>query len=254
MYPYVCNLIANADNYQSVYNQVENRETGTSELFSEPVGRLYDIVQNGYYDYKFVETKFGTFTDSTDNVAVRSFLGITANATGSSAKTDDIGKVAFMPQTMSFKNALDKARDDYHSGIQYQFILAPVGDDGGYAYLSPASGMAVNVNSSNTAWDLEFMNYLFAPDINKAYAADQGLIPNTADAVETINALFDVDASHVSQLGQVSFSYIFYDVMNKTLTDVSKANNPKYMQSDGSMYPLSHYMDELEASFAAARK
>jgi ABC-type glycerol-3-phosphate transport system substrate-binding protein len=253
MYPYVCNLVANANDYQTAYNKVENREAQTSTLFTEPVSRLYEIVQNGYYDYKFVETKYSAFSDSTEAVAVRSFLGITADANGSYAKADDIGKVAFMPQAMSFKNALDKASSDYHSGIKYQFILSPVGDDGGFAYLSPATGMAVNANSSNTAWALEFMNYLFSPDINKKFSSDAGYVPNTADALESIHTSFDVAPSHISQLGQVSFSYVFYDVMNKTLTDVSKANNPKYMQSDGTMYPLSYYMDNLEAAFIAAR-
>ena len=38
-----------------------------------------------------------------------------------------------------------------------------------------------------------------------------------------------------------------------TLTDVSKGNNPKYMQEDGTLYPLQHYMDTLESAFAGAR-
>jgi spermidine/putrescine-binding protein len=165
-----------------------------------------------------------------------------------------VGKVAFMPGVMSFKSYLDKTRDDYHSGIDYEFILSPVGDDGGFAYLSPATGIAVNKNSSNTAWALEFMNYLFTRDVNKSFAKEQNIIPNTTDAMDIVKSTFKIDPNRICELGQVTFDYVFYDVMKKSYIDVSKANNPKYMQSDGTMYSLQHYMDALESALAAQRK
>lgn len=254
MYPYICNIIANSDDYQATYDKVENCDQGVSELFREPMNRLYTMVEKGYYNYKYVETTYNTFTDATTEGTARSFLGIVSDGNGGYVKADDMGKVAFMPQTMSFATALDKTADDYHSGIEYRFILSPVGDDGGYAYLSPSSGIAVNRNGNNIDWSLEFMNYIFSADVNKSFAAESGIIPNTTDAMEVIGDTFDIDSSHVSQLGQVSFSYVFYDVIKQSLIDVSKANNPKYMQADGTMYAFDYYMDALENSFASQRR
>lgn len=254
MYPYICSLIANADDYETVYDEVNSCADGVSELFREPFARLYNIVENGYYNYKYAETNDNLFLESSNEVTARSFLDLTEDANGNVQKKEDVGQVAFMPQTMSFQNYLDKIKEDYHSTIEYEFILAPVGDDGGYAYLSPAEGIAVNKNSDNVKWALEFLNYLFSKDVNQTFAKEQCIIPNTADALDAINADFQVDEAHICQLGQVTFDYVFYDVMKTSLTDVSKANNPKYMKEDGTMYDLDYYMDGLEASFAENRK
>jgi ABC-type glycerol-3-phosphate transport system substrate-binding protein len=252
MYPYVCSIIANSADYQKTYDQVNSCAAGVSELFRQPMTRLYDMVSKGYYNYKYVEKTDGAFKESTDDAAVKGFLNIVTDAAGNAAKKDDVGKVAFMPGIMSLKSLLDKTRDDYHSGIEYEFILSPVGDEGGYAYLSPAAGIAVNKNGANTAWALEFVNYLMSDKANRAYAARQNIIPNTGDAMDSINSAFSTPSDRVCQLGQVTFGYVFYDVMKKALMDVSKANNPKYMQADGTMYGLDHYMTELEGAFAKA--
>ena len=254
MYPYICSLIADSDDYQSLYNKVNSCEAGVSEIFREPMSRLYDIVKNGYYNYKYVETEYNMFTDASNEVSARSFLNIVTDSSGNGVKKDDTGMVAFMPDTMSFKTYLDKVKDDYHSGIDYEFILSPVGDDGGYAYLSPAGGIAVNKNSANTDWALEFLNYLFTGTVNEKFAREQNIIPNTKDAMNIINSSFNVSSDHVCQLGEVTFDYVFYDVIKEELMNISKGNNPKYMQEDGSMYGIDHYMEELEASFAKIRE
>lgn len=254
MYPYVCSLIANADDYQSVYNEVNECRKGVSERFREPMKRLYDMVADGYYNYKLVENKYKAFTDGTDETAARSFLNIESAPDGTGRKKDDIGTAAFMPGTMSFKSYLDKMRDDYHSKIEYRFILAPVGDDGGYAYLSPSEGIAVNKNGSRTEWALEFLNYLFSKGENEIFAAERNIIPNTSDALDSINRQFKTGSDHICQLGQVSFDYVFYEVMKKALTDVSKGNNPKYMKKDGTMYDFDYYMNALETGFAAVKR
>ena len=56
-----------------------------------------------------------------------------------------------MPGAMSLKGVMAKVKEDYHSNIDYEFILSPVGDEGGFAYLSPAAGLAVNKNSTNVS-------------------------------------------------------------------------------------------------------
>lgn len=251
MYPYFANIIANASSYQETYDKVNNREAGISSLFKDPMAHLYTLVEKSYYNYKTVETDLKFFTDSTEYTAALNFLNIVTDSSGNSTKIDDIGQVAFMPGVMSLKNTLDKTKDNYHSAIEYQFILSPTADDGGFAYLSPSAGIAINKNSTKTAWALEFLNYLFSKDINKSFAQEQNIIPNTADALDIINQTFEIDASHISQLGQVTFDYVFYDVIKKALTDVCKGNNPKYMQTDGTMYSLDHYMDALEKALTA---
>lgn len=253
LYPCICNIIANADDYSSVYNKVDQCQPGVSELFREPLSRLYDIVKNGYYNYKYVETNYGAFADMTNETTAKSFLNIADTGSGETEKKDNLSQVAYMPGTMSFKSYLDKVKDDYHSSVNYQFILTPSGDDGGFAYLSPSEGIAVNKNSSNTAWALEFLNYLFSKNVNKSFAEEQNIIPNTSDALDSIKSIFKTDGKHICQLGQVSFRYVFYDVMKGTLTDISKGNNPKYMKEDGTMYDLEYYMQKLEDSFSENR-
>lgn len=253
MYPYICGLVAGAKDYQTLYDRVDACEPGISEVFREPMARLYELVKNGYYNYKYVETTEQTFLDGRDDTAAMNFLNIVSTDGADPVKRDDVGQVAFMPGTMSLKSTLDKLKSDYHSEIDYTFILSPVSDGGGYAYLSPATGIAVNRNSAHTEWALEFLNYLFTPEVNRAFAEEQNIIPNTAQALDVITDTFHVDDAHVCQLGQVTFRYVFYDVVHQPLIDVSKANNPKYMQPDGTMYDLEYYMAELESAFAAQR-
>lgn len=258
MYPYVCNLIANADNYEETYDMVNRCEPGVSELFREPCSVLYDLMQNNYYNYKYVETELGAFTQTSSDAMAKDFLNIKAGADGSFEKVDDQGTVAFMPSTMSLGQTIERIKRDYHSQIEYAFILAPVGDNGGFAYMSPASGIAVNKNSENLDWAIEFMNFFFASENNKAFAEVFDIIPCTSDALEYITKRFDLPADRVSQLGQVSFDYKFYSLINNTLLSIIKGNNPKYMDQDEAgntkLFSLDHYMQQLEEAFLEQRQ
>jgi ABC-type glycerol-3-phosphate transport system substrate-binding protein len=252
MYPYICNMIANSPDYTSVYERINSREPGISEFFREPMQFMYDLVKNGYYDYKTAETKYGCFTEGSSEVSARGFLNITGEE-GNYQKADDTGFVAFMPGTMSMDNSISKIKSDYHSSIDYTFILAPTGDDGGYAYMSPADGIAVNKASKNPDWALKYMNFLFTPENNKLFAENHHITANTADAYQQLKETFDVSEDHISQLGSVTFDYAFYTIITDTLRDISKSNNPKYMQDNGdgtfSMYPFEHFMENLESGF-----
>ena len=251
LYPSICNSIANAPDYAAVYAQINAREAGVSERFRDQMQFLYTLVENGYYNYKYVETEYGLFTDGGTDIAARGFLNITGEA-GSEQKKDDVGTVAFMPGTMSLDNTIAKMKDDYHSGIDYAFILAPVGDEGGCAYMSPADGIAVNKNSANADWALKYMDFLFRPENNKLFAEKHNITPNTADAFAQIKQKFNIPEDRISQVGSVTFDYGFYNIIAESLTEVSKANNPKYMAENNgtyTMYPFEHYMENLEARF-----
>jgi len=168
-----------------------------------------------------------------------------------------VGNIAFMPDTQGFQLELAKMKSDYHSAIEFEFILSPVGADGGYAYLSPADGLAVNKNSDNAVWALEFLNFFFTPEIASAFAAETGKVPNTADAL----LKYDVPANRSCGVAEVTFSYPFYKTVvtlmqggYDDMIGISKMNDPACMVDDGSgtprfAYTLDEYMTRLEAEF-----
>lgn len=256
VYPWICSLIANAEDPKAAYDRVNTRQPGLSEMFQEPYEFLYALVENGYYDYKKAQTEWNLFTDTTDEAYARDFLSIRAKEgeDGTFEKADDVGRVAFMPSPMSMQNVVNKTKEDYHSEIEYVFIPAPIGTEGGYVYLSPAHGIAVGKNSAHVDWCVKFLNFLFQPGNNEAFAKSFNIIPNTKEAFAYIKNLYSTRDDHIVQVGQVTFDYGFYNIITKNLTEVSKGNNPKYMLDDGSgnlsLYPLSHYMEELEVGIA----
>lgn len=259
MYPYIASLIANAEDYQTVYNRVNDREAGVSQLFKDPVSFLYDLTQKGYYQYKYVETELGLFTDTTNEAVARYFLNVLADdkLSGDYKKKDDVGQVAFMPSVMSRTSVIEKTKEDYNSQIDYAFILSPVSEEGGYAYLSPSQGFAVNKNSEHLDWAVAFLNYIFSKDVSQRFAELENIIPNTKTAFDVITKQFDVPANRICELGQVTFEYGFYNIIQKTLVDVSKSNNPKYMVDNGdgtyTPYPVESFMEKLEADFQAEK-
>ena len=253
LYPYVCNLIANSDNYEETYKKVDSREDGISEMFREPMEFMYTAVEKGYYNYKYVENNLGLCLDISNEGSALDFFNIIADEDGNYSKKDDVGQIAFMPLYRSIGSAMEKTKDDYHSKIEYEFILCPVSDEGGYAYMSPGRAIAVNKNSDYLDESVEFINFIFEEKENITFCDDLGLVPNTENAFDIVTEEYDVPKSNISQLGQVTFSYDFYDVIFQSLLEISKANNPKYMNTDENgnsvMYPFSYYMDNFENRF-----
>jgi ABC-type glycerol-3-phosphate transport system substrate-binding protein len=254
LYPYICNMIANAEDYDSTYAMINERQEGVSELFRDPMEFLYLLMEKGYYNYKYAETELGLFMDVSNEGMARDFMNIAANEDGNYEKSDDgVGQIAFMPGQQSLESSIQKIKEDYHSDIEYKFILSPVGEDGGYAYMSPGRAIAVNKNSLNMEWTLKFVNYLISEEGNKVFCHAMGFIPNTKDAFDIAMKQFDIPKNHISQLGQVTFNYDFYTIIYTSLLNISKGNNPKYMKTneDGTteLYSLEYYMKQLEEQF-----
>lgn len=256
LYPYVCNLIANSNDYEKTYNKVNNCEEGVSELFREPMQMMYTLMENKYYNYKYVETEKNMFTDMSDEAVARDFFNIAADG-NDYKKTDDVGQVAFMSGMLSLDSIMEKTKEDYHSGIDYEFILAPVSDEGGFAYVSPGHGISINKNSSNLDWAAEFFNFIFQKKENKQVAKDLNYIPNVSDSFEVVKEMYDIPKNRISDLGQATFDYDFYSIICNSLLETSKGNNPKYMNTDAEgnpvMYDFEYYMDHLETAFAEQR-
>jgi ABC-type glycerol-3-phosphate transport system substrate-binding protein len=250
MYPYVCSLVANSDNYAATYAAVDAAQDGVSEFFREPMARLYDLSAKHFYDYGYVEDNYSKLDDS--NLAYR-FLGIDQDEAGNYVASQNGGGIPFIVNVMSFKSTLDKVAEDYHANTNYQFILSPVGDDGGFAYLSPSISLAINKNSNHLAWATEFLNYLMSEKTNTAFANEYNILPNTKNVYDTVKKTLGADSKHTCQLGEVTFRYSFWNVISNELKNIAKSNRAKYMKDENTMYPLDYYMSELEASFAKNR-
>ena len=247
LFPYIANLAAEAS--ESVAALDEN----AAEAFRDPLEFLYNLTVDNYYNYKYVEIECERFLDLSNEGKSRSFLNI-VGSDGNYEKKDDIGEVPFMPAANSLMPVMEKATENYHSKIEYEFILAPVTESGGYAYISPSNGLAVNKDSFHLDWAIEFMNFFFTAENNKLYAKAANLTPNTSDALEIISKEYNVPVEEIGQPELVAFEgFNFYNLIVPTLVTASKANNPKYMREDGTMYPFDYYFDSLKAAFAQQR-
>ena len=260
LYPYICNCIVNGGAYEETYAAIENIDAGISELFRDPYTFLYGLVEKGYFDYDRVKRELGYTFDGSEGKA-RDFLNVIQVADGVYEKQDDVGKIAFLVDTQSFEGSLAKEKENYHSAIEYEFILSPVGEDGGCAYLSPSDALAVNKSSNNVDWALEFLNFFFQPEVTREFAAWSNKIPNTADALLSYN----VDESHISDVGQVTFGYTFYKTVTtpmmggyEDMPGISKLNDPKLMveNADGTRslaYTVEDYLERLESELQAVK-
>lgn len=213
----------------------------------------YTLMENDYYQYKYVENEYNMYMGMTNEEYARSFFNLDMDEDGNYTKIDDIGKTAFLPSTISLETDMQDIKEAYHSNIEYKFILAPVGEDGGYAYMSPSDGIAINKNSDNTDWALSFVDFLFEKKNIEKYAKEDNIIANTTKAYDVVKNQLNVPESHICQLGEVTFDYNFYGIINESLTEVMKGNNPKYMETDSegniTIYSLDYYMENMSNRF-----
>lgn len=253
LFPYIAHIIVDSEEKDIVRGDVVACNENAAEHFRDPMRFLYTLSEEKYYNYKVVETEYDRFTDLTNEGMARSFLNI-KGSDGVYEKADDIGEVPFMTSADSLKPDIEKAKNDYHSNIEYRFILAPVTDEGGYAYMSPCNGLAVNKSSENIDWCLEFMNFFFNSENNKLFASENNITPNTTDALEIISRKYGIPLDQINQPADVTFDYNFFNLINPSLISVSKSNCPKYMKDDGNggytMYDFEYYMDGLKEAFA----
>lgn len=252
VFPSMAHTLADSDNKDEVKTTLATCEDGSAEIFKEQLKFLYDLTVENYYNYKYVETEKEFFLDLTDESIARYFLNVKGSE-DDYEKVDDVGEIAFMTAANSLKPTIDKVKEDYHSNIEYKFIIAPIAEDGGYAYMSPATGLAINKNSDNIDWSLEFMNFLFTKSNNKEFAEAYNIIPNTKDAIECISKEYGIKEENIAQPADVQFDYNLFSVVNPILINVTKANNPKYMIDNGdgtyTMYDFDYYMDQLDEAF-----
>lgn len=253
LFPYIAHLVYDANASQDRKTVFASCDEAAADILRDPLEFLYRLVAENYYNYKYVEIECQRFLDLSDEGLSRCFLNITG-ADGEYQKADDIGAVPFMTATNALMSTMDKIKEDYHSDIEYAFILAPVSDEGGYAYMNPSNHIAVNQNSYHLDWTLEFINFLFTEENNKVFAEAFNITPNTTDALEMISKKYHIPVENIGQPADVTFgSYNFYSLIYDSLLNTAKANNPKYMQPDGAMYPFEYYFDGLKDAFRQQR-
>lgn len=196
IYPYVASMIANADNYDEVYARVNTAEEGVEEMFRDTMDFLYTIMSEDYYDYKRGQDEYGYFMDASVDAMVHCFLNVVETDVENPV-TDPDGIIPFMTAPISSRSQMEKVKEDYHSNIDYEFILAPVSEEGGFAYLSPGDGIAINKNSDHVDWALEFLNFFFQEENNKLFAEEYDVIPNTSDAIAYVSKEFGIPEDQV---------------------------------------------------------
>lgn len=277
IYPWIANLIVNSDKPTETYNKINTRATDAWDVIDDPYRFLYTLVENDYYDYKALESadaatgRPALFNDGTDEMHIRSFLNIQSRKEGEDTvyyKGDGAGFVPFMPYTLSLKSKMDEMAADYHCDIEYQFIPSPVGTDGGFVYLSPAHGIAINKHSDNLEWAKGFMNFMFQKENNVKFAESFNCIPNTKDAFDFLKRNYNVPESRISEVGQATFDYNFYSEIShskSTIISLSKANAPKYLKNKDAyaadtgsprtvakeLYPIDYFLDMLKTDLEA---
>lgn len=257
-YPAIANLLANGSDAAANTAKVAACAEGVEEIFKPTLMRLYEIMSHYYYNYDYCESALSNFKSDEETDRAYSFLNIRKNATtGAYEKFDDLGNVPFMPWTLSSSRLLEKVKEDYGSQIDFQFILAPTTEEGGIAYLSPSNWIGMNKQSLHAPWALEFLNYLFSKEGNAIFAKTANLIPNSKDALNDVQTMFGIPSSRVCHVGQAAFSYPFYDIINTSLTAISKGNKAKYMvkNADGSysLHPFEDYYASLSEAFLKQR-
>lgn len=224
LFPYIAHLVSRSDETGNIRNSFARCDESAVEVLRDPIEFLYNLTVENYYNYKYVETEMKHFLDLSDEHVAMDFLNVT-EIENDYEKLDDLGNIPFMTATDSLMPTIDRVKADYHSAIEYEFILAPVAEEGGYAYLTPLNGIAVNKNTNYLDW-----------------------------ALELISKKYDLPIGSIGQPKDVTFDeFNFYNLIYNTLLITGKANNPKYMQEDGTMYPLEYYMDELKAAFTLQR-
>lgn len=210
-------------------------EDGVSELFADTLGKFYELAVGRFFDYKTAEEN-GYFKLTSELGQAQSFLGLTVDeATFEVSKPENnVGYVAFMPYISSMGTVISSLIDEYKLDTEFRFICSPLNDSGtsSTAYVTPYYGICANKNSENLIWVREFVNFLFRPEINTAYAEEAGIIPNTTGAMQFAAEQYGLDAEKdIALCGQILFSenYNGFTPLSNALLATLKCNAQKYM-------------------------
>ena len=89
LYPWICNQVANAEDYQKAYTLVNTRDPAGTELFRDIYDFMYTLVERGYYDYHYSANTLGLCKNSATETYARSFLNIKEIEDGEGQETGE---------------------------------------------------------------------------------------------------------------------------------------------------------------------
>ncbi len=149
---------------QTLYTQVASGKKEAADSLQPVMDKINDMMDNGYIDPK-VNQDYPE--DNYDGAILKFFEG---DVPFWVCNTE---KVSGMKKRESKSEAFKK------NPFEYEYIYAPLGEKGGYAYTEPWYGFAVNEKSDNYDYAVEFLRFLVTKnEINQI--ADIKGVPSVA--------------------------------------------------------------------------
>jgi len=220
---------------EAALTQMKEATPGVSKEFEDTLRKIYTLATMRYFDYKAVE-ETGFFKSTNELGQAESFLGIARDEETFETilPENNYGYVAFLPYISSAETMIQSLIDEYGLDTEVAFICSPLNEEGANSpvYITPYYGICANKNSENLIWIREFINFLFQEKMNKTYASDAFIIPNTTDALQSVADTYDVDVdTDVTLCGQIRFSdeYNGFTPLADGLKNVMKCSAQKYM-------------------------
>lgn len=162
--PMALNILGNDE---ELMKKVENGDDSFVESLRPVYERLEELVKNGYLD----NTVNSEYPDDNYDGAILKFFD---------------GEVPFwVATTESFsgmKKRESKSENFSANPFSYEFISAPLGDEGSYVYEEPWYGFSVNKDSDERDYAMEFMRFLIQKEELNKLASVKGMPSVSVDS------------------------------------------------------------------------
>lgn len=145
---------------EDLVEQLQNGDTEAEEAMKPVFEKLETIIEEGYTDY---ELNCTYPEDNYDGSIMAFFEGDMPFYVCNAECVSGMKKRESKSETYS-KNSFD-----------YEFLYAPVGDSGAYAYMQPWYGFSVNKDSEAKDMAVEFLKFMMTPEQIEQMASIKGL-------------------------------------------------------------------------------
>lgn len=160
------NIIAEDD---SLLTQLESGDNAAVEKVQPVFEKLNTIIDNGYTDYELN----CTYPSDNYDAAILSFF-----------KGDVPFWVCNAESFSGAKKRESKSEEYSKNPFNYEFMYAPYGDNGAYAYTEAWYGFAVNKDSDDVDYAVEFMRFLATGSQLNLMATIKGMPSVTMDGTD----------------------------------------------------------------------
>ncbi|MCQ2506403.1 MAG: ABC transporter substrate-binding protein [Lachnospiraceae bacterium] len=204
-----------------LYGNAENIDTAEIfAIFNDYVDKGYIVLNDPIVDVNDGNYELG-YNDN-DEMA-RSFFNIKYDETERKyKKCDDLGRVPFLIASTEFAETLNNCKQNYSSEIEYEFILLPISEASGYAYILPTHAISICKTSENIDYAVEFLNFMFSKEENVNIANVSGEFPNVYDINKYINQRLGVPEKFIFEYGKLEFKKDEYGFLNFVFKEADK--------------------------------